>query len=300
MNSKEEMLVDFRDKKIAVKEFDCQLGSLSPQRIAPFVNLFVKVTNGCNANCLFCSNAGCRHTHNDFDIDKLISAIRLLRESRIRVNRVNITGGEPSIVSTLVERILQKMDEDEFKNLHLHLNTNGLLPQSQQLMRQPRWDSISMSLHHYNLSKLSELYGCAIPANAFCFDGINLQKVNASCNLVKGYIDNADEAHKMLDFALDLNIRRIGFVALMKVNEFCREHFIDLEDIQIADIPHVYFTKSMSRGTDCKCSNYLYNKDLKVLEIYMRNYANPQYCESSLVYDGQYLRQGFRADNIIF
>ena len=182
----------------------------------------------------------------------------------------------------------------------MHLNTNGLLPQSQELMRHPRWDSISMSLHHYDIARLSELYGCRIPNGAFYFDGINLQKVNSSCNLVKGYIDNAEEAHKMLDFNLDLGIPRIGFVALMKVNDYCREHFVDLEDIHLESIPHVYFTKSMNRGSDCKCSNYLYNRDLKILEIYMRNYANPNYCESSLVYDGEYLRQGFHQDNIIY
>ena len=73
-----------------------------------------------------------------------------------------------------------------------------------------------------------------------------------------------------------------------------------LEDIHLESIPHVYFTKSMNRGSDCKCSNYLYNRDLKILEIYMRNYANPNYCESSLVYDGEYLRQGFHQDNIIY
>ena len=294
------MLVDFLDKKIAVKKFDCQLGTLKPKRIAPFVNLFVKVTNGCNAHCLFCSNAGCRTVCRDFDTEKLFTAIRILPESGIRVNKVNITGGEPSVVLALVERILQRMEERDFKNIHLHLNTNGLLPQSQQLMKHSRWDSISMSLHHYDLGKLSELYGCHIPSEAFNFDGINLRKVNVSCNLVKGYIDSAEEAHKMLDFALDIDIRRIGFVALMRVNDFCREHFIDLEDIHIDDIPHVYFTKSMSRGMDCKCSNYLYNKDLKILEIYMRNYTNPQCCESSLVFDGQYLRQGFHTDNIIY
>ncbi len=294
------MQIDFQGKKIAVKEYDCQLGNLRPERIAPFVNLFVKVTNGCNAHCLFCSNAGCKYEGNRFDVAKLVAAIRLLRESGIWVNRLNITGGEPSVVQSLVESILQKMEDAEFCNIHLHLNTNGLLPRSQQLMKHPRWNSISMSLHHYDLGKLSELYGCNIPAGAFNFEGINLQKVNASCNLVGGYIDNTEEAHKMLDFVLDLNIRRIGFVALMKVNDFCHEHFVDLEDIHIGDIPHVYFTTSMSRGTDCKCCNYLYNKDLKVLEIYMRNSANPRYCESSLVYDGQYLRQGFHTDNIIY
>ena len=294
------MLVDFYGKQIAVKEFDCSLGTLNPERISPFVNLFVKVTNGCNARCLFCSNADAKPTYKTFDIDKLEDIVLKLKEQSIKVNRLNITGGEPSVVSPLVENILQRMEGKVFDDIHLHLNTNGLLPQSQELMRHPRWDSISMSLHHYDIDKLSELYGCKIHEDAFKFEEVNKQKLNVSCNLIKGYIDNPEEAHKMLDFALELGIPRIGFVALMKVNDYCKERFIDLEDIHIDTIPHVYFTKSMNRGNDCKCSNYLYNKDLKILEIYMRNYANPQYCESSLMFDGEYLRQGFHDNNIIY
>ena len=142
------MLVDFYGKQIAVKEFDCSLGTLNPERISPFVNLFVKVTNGCNARCLFCSNADAKPTYKTFDIDKLEDIVLKLKEQSIKVNRLNITGGEPSVVSPLVENILQRMDGKVFDDIHLHLNTNGLLPQSQELMRHPRWDSISMSLHH--------------------------------------------------------------------------------------------------------------------------------------------------------
>ena len=104
----------------------------------------------------------------------------------------------------------------------------------------------------------------------------------------------------MLDFALSLGVPRIGFVALMKLNQYCCDHFVDLEEIFWEKIPHVYFTNSMNRGSHCKCSNYLYNKDLKILEIYMRNYSDPTYCASSLVFDGQYLRQGFHQHNIIY
>lgn len=287
-------------KEIAVKSHGCNVMDEPGQRIIPSVNLFVKVTKGCNAHCRFCSNANSTDASSVFRIPKLINVIKELKGKGICVNRINITGGEPSVVSPLVYKILDTVEENSFDDVHLHLNTNGLLPQSQEMMRHPRWDSISMSLHHYDVSKLSELYGCRIPEKAFDFEGIDLQKVNSSCNLVKGYIDNAEEAHKMLDFNLDLGIPRVGFVALMKVNDYCREHFVDLEDIHLDSIPHVYFTKSMNRGSDCKCSNYLYNRDLKILEIYMRNYANPNYCESSLVYDGEYLRQGFHQDNIIY
>lgn len=293
------MLIEFKNGKIAVKDFDCQLGTISPRKIAPFVNLFVKVTKGCNAHCLFCSNAR-SDSASSFNVDKLMAILHELSFSGIRVNRLNITGGEPSVVPDIVADILDRLIREKFDELHLHLNTNGLLRQSQQLMRHPRWNSIGMSLHHYEIDKLSELYGCAIPESAFTFEGVNKQILNVSCNLIKGYIDNAEEAKKMLDFALDLGIPRIGFVALMKVNAYCKERFIDLEDIHIDTIPHVYFTKSMNRGTNCKCSNYLYNRDLKILEIYMRNYSNPQYCESSLVYDGEFLRQGFHGNNIIY
>ena len=292
--------MDVFGNAIKIKRVGCNSLDEPGQPVEPSVNLFVKVTKGCNAHCLFCSNAGASVPNTPFDVSKLFEIIGLLLASGINVNRVNITGGEPSVVPDLVERILLKMNEPDYSGIHLHLNTNGLLPQSQELMRNPRWDSISMSMHHYDTARLSELYGCRIAESAFDFAGIDLQKLNSSCNLVKGYIDNAEEAHKMLDFTLDLGIPRIGFVALMKVNDYCREHFVDLEEIHLESIPHVYFTRSMNRGSDCKCSNYLYNKDLKILEIYMRNYANPQYCESSLVYDGEYLRQGFHENNIIY
>lgn len=294
------MFIKFKDKEIAIKEFDCHWGDITPAKIHPSVNLFVKVTNGCNALCQFCSNAGAMTSATKFNIEKLIEIIYELQYSGIIVNKVNITGGEPSVVPNLVEKILDAVSMPELRDLHLHLNTNGLLPKSQKLMQHPRWNSISMSLHHYNLVKLSELYGCKIAEEAFEFSNINRKILNISCNLIKGYIDCSSEAKLMLDFAIDKDIKRIGFVALMKVNDFCREHFIDLEQIALKEIPHVYFIKSMNRGTDCKCSNYLYNKGFKVLEIYMRNYANPQYCESSLVYDGEHLRQGFHHDNIIY
>ena len=287
-------------KEIAIKSHGCNIMDEPGQKIIPSVNLFVKVTKGCNAHCLFCCNAGSKETSSTFDIPKLMTVIHELRDKHICVNRINITGGEPSTVSPLVNKILASVENEGFDDIHLHLNTNGLLQQSQELMRHPRWDSISMSLHHYDISKLNELYNCKIPEKAFSFEGINKQILNSSCNLIRGYIDNAEEAHRMLDFNLELGIPRIGFVALMKVNDFCNEHFVDLEDIHLDTIPHVYFIKSMNRGSNCKCSNYLYNKDLRVLEIYMRNYSNPKYCESSLVYDGEYLRQGFHQNNIIF
>lgn len=291
------MKVRLFDKYIEIKEYGCVRGHVPAHHIPKAVNIFVKVTNACNAGCLFCSNSGYHNKVERFDHAKLWQVVDELISQDIIVHRINITGGEPVVVSEIVNEIL--IQSQEYSSIHLHLNTNGLLPSSQKLMRNPRWDSISMSLHHYELDKLSCLYGTPIPKAAFDFDGIDLSKVNASCNLIKGYIDSTSQAEKMMKYALSLGLPRLGFVALMKVNEYCQSHFVDYSDIDFSAIPNMYFTESRNRGADCKCSNYLYNHEGKILEVYMRNYSNPLYCESSLLYDGQYFRQGFHNDNII-
>ena len=286
--------------RISIKSRGCYYGSQPPTQVPPAVNLFVKVTNGCNAHCAFCSNAACCGISAEFDYDKLWRVIDELRANKILVNRVNITGGEPATVPEIVNRILEQASDKGYEDIHLHLNTNGLHPASQALMHHHRWNSISMSLHHYDKDILSAIYGTQIPDDAFRFNGVNMNIVNASCNLIRGYIDNSTEVEKMLQFAISLGLPRLGFVALMKVNDYCREHYVDFDEIDFEAIPHLYFTESRNRGANCKCSNYLYNHNGRILEVYMRNYANPNYCESSLMFDGQYLRQGFHDDNIIY
>lgn len=294
------MEISLFDKTICIKDVGCRYGSLSATRIPPSVNLFVKVTDGCNARCAFCSNGGCHRDSAEFKHDKLWLVVDELQRKEILINRINITGGEPSVAMETVEQILDKAAAPPYNNIHVHLNTNGLLASSQSLMRHPRWNSVSMSLHHYDPDKLSEIYGVKIPDTAFAFEGINLEKVNASCNLIRGYIDSASEVEMMMKYVISLGLPRLGFVALMKINDYCNEHFVDFDEISFNNIPHLYFTESRNRRTDCKCSNYLYNHNGRILEVYMRNYANPNYCESSLMYDGQFLRQGFHDDNIIY
>ncbi|MDH6392202.1 molybdenum cofactor biosynthesis enzyme MoaA [Parabacteroides sp. PFB2-12] len=285
-------------KPIAVKTHACHHDDCEGEPISPCVNLFVKVTNGCNAHCAFCSNANQPIT-TGFDIDKLFRVIDEALQKELVINRINITGGEPSCVPNRVEQILSRMDERRYQDIHVHLNTNGLLAQSQELMRHPRWDSISVSLHHYDPKKLSEIYSTRVSSQALCFEGIDMMKVNASCNLIQGYIDSTGEAHRMMDFCLEKGFTRLGFVGLMPINEYSRSRFVSLDELKLNEISHCYFTESKNRGADCKCSNYMYNKNLRVLDIYMRHYANPLYCDSSLMFDGQHLRQGFHDDSII-
>lgn len=294
------MKVRVGDTFVDVKEYGCRMMDVQPFRIDPCVNIFVRVTDGCICACPFCSNAGAVPPRRPFDVGRLLEFSSMLADAGVTVNRVNVTGGEPALVSDLVGKILDGYSSPAFSEIHLHLNTNGVLPSSMELMRNPRWNSVSVSLHHYDRERLSELYGFPVPEEAFRFDGVDMMKVNASCNLIRGYIDSPEEVRRMLDFALDIGLTRIGFVSLMKVNGWCRDHYVDFSELDFESIPRVHFTRTMDRGLDCKCSNYLYSRDLRVLEIYNRNYLNRNYCESSLVYDGEHFRQGFGKTAIVW
>ncbi len=291
--------VNLFGKSIAIKAKGCNQDNYRGKEIPPSVNVFVKVTSLCNAHCLFCSNFEASPIV-EFDINKLFGIIDEIKKIGLKINRINITGGEPSLAPDIVENILLRIDNVAYQDIHLHLNTNGLTSASQQLMKNSRWDSISISIHHYDIRKLSDIFNSDIQSRFLVFEGVKKEKVNVSCNLIRGYIDTTDECHKMMDFCMERGFFRLGFVGLMKVNDYCREHFVSPNELHLDDISHCYYTESKNRNEDCCCSNYIYNKNLKILDVYMRHYANFHYCESSLMYDGRFLRQGFQEQNIIY
>lgn len=285
-------------KPVRIKTHGCRHGEEAGRPIPPAVNIFVKLTNGCPARCPFCSNAEAAPV-SSFDLDKLADILAEALGRGLVVHRLNLTGGEPSVVPQRVERVLELMERTAFRDIHVHLNTNGLTRAAQSLMQAQRLDSVSVSLHHYDPRRLGEIYGLPVSEETLRFEGVDPLKLNASCNLVRGYVDSTAEAHRMMDFCLERGLTRLGFVGLMPVNDYCRTHAVSLDVLRLENLPHCYFTESRHRGADCRCSNYLYNRDGRLLDIYLRHYANPHYCHSSLLFDGEHLRQGFFGDNII-
>lgn len=69
-------------KEIAVKSHGCNVMDEFGQRIIPSVNLFVKVTKGCNAQCLFCSNAHSTDVPSAFNVPKMIAIINELKKKK--------------------------------------------------------------------------------------------------------------------------------------------------------------------------------------------------------------------------
>lgn len=277
-----DMIHTIFNKPIRIKSKDC-----NGEYIDPRVNIFLNVTNKCNCSCKFCSDGYRKDKiYPSFNILKLLEIINEIESRGITINKINVTGGEPSINPDLIKNLLYEVPD----HIHLHLNTNGISNKSRELMKMNRWDSISMSVHHYRIPRIMEIYGIdKIPKDYMNFTSINLNKLNFSCNLIKGYIDSYNEVLEMCRYVSNLSIKRLGFVGLMPVNDWSRSHYIDYRNI-VSDTDLLKFTKCLSKDKICNCKNYIYNGSL---EIYFRQVLDESYCESSLVYDGVNLYQGF-------
>lgn len=288
-------------KTIEIQRYGCSEPLGMTRMLPPFVNLYVKVTNGCNAYCRFCCNSGSRRI-STFNLSKLYECIEEINHSAIRLNRICLTGGEPSLCYDRTHDIIKFIQSSsDCTGTQLQLNTNGLSVDAYRLMRHSRLDVISVSLHHYDKDAVEEIYGCKPDSGIANYPGVDCRKLNVSCNLISGYIDSADEVKKYLDFVAARGIRTVGFVSLMKKNDYCREKFIDFSEIDFDSIPHLILTRERHHQTHCKCRNYIYKAiNGAMLEVYMRENLDPEYCASSLLFDGENLRQGFNNDNIIY
>lgn len=286
-------------KEILVRKKACAMDGGVGESVKPAVRLYVKVTNACNARCRFCSNGD----HSEkivFNVGKFLEIVRAIERSRFGLQRVCITGGEPSCAENTVMDILRGMESNDLRDVPLFLSTNGISDSARRLMRHTRLDCVTMSLHHYDYGRMAEIYGVRDRIEEFSNLGIAPRKFTASCNLMRGFIDSAGEAKRMMDFALRIGCGELGFVSLMEKNAFCKEAFVDIDDLRIGDVEHVISVSRHASPMGCRCRNFLYASGNRTLSVYLRDAGNFDNSESVLLFDGQHLMQGFGSENVIY
>ena len=136
-------------KEILVRQQSCTEDDGSAESVKPTVKLYAKVTNACNARCRFCSN-GTSTERIDFNVAKFLEIVRTIEASRFCLQRVCVTGGEPSCAEETVLDIVKGMDTEDLQDVPVFLSTNGISASARRLMRHPRFNCVTMSLHHYD------------------------------------------------------------------------------------------------------------------------------------------------------
>jgi MoaA/NifB/PqqE/SkfB family radical SAM enzyme len=281
-------------KDIKLRKCSCSINCSKPNDVDPYVNLYIRVTNLCQATCPFCefsSNSGLdsNGSFNPYFVKYILDE---LKSKSIRVNKVSFTGGEPSTYMDKVSKaagLIKRFD----KRIFITMNTNNIYRFD---IDPDLIDSIAISKHEIGDTGFT----CQDKEILDTLDNYGQDKVHLSCNIVKGYIDSPESVVNYLKYYTNLGVRDFGFVSLMKVNNYCENHFVDFNDLDFSEYKNI-FRKSRNISRDgCECSNYLFKSGSLISQVYARHVLDGSKCnESMLVLDIDTLKEGFNGPEII-
>ena len=266
-----------------IKPYAC-----SPADTFPF---YINITNACNARCKFCSNEA---NKNYGDLD-LVELKNILDQVHDKISRFSISGGETLLYPEKLEKLLDLLDN---YNIRITLNTNGVFLKDNVdlLNKYNNIESIQLSRHHYLDDKNNSVFQVkTIPFN----EVIEIkEKLNGdlriNCLLIKDYIDSKEEVVKFLEETSKSEISQVGFISMMKVNDFTKDNFVNYKDIVKEFNDDFSLTKKMCDGDRCSCDNYIYvaenGKPIFVYFRYTKKYTDGG---RSLFYDCKGLKEGY-------
>ncbi|SPF54551.1 putative Molybdenum cofactor biosynthesis protein A [Candidatus Desulfosporosinus infrequens] len=288
--------------EILIKDHHCNFNDQVGMKVnTPYVNLYVRLTDECQAKCRFCTFHG---KDKGFDEYKFLYTLSRLSE-QIKINKVSFTGGEPTVKIDLLNRLLEEVKSID-KNIWTVVNTNGY----DFLGIKPEYtDSIALSRHHWSNPTNNEIfgldhYGYWITDSKDILEYPHKDKLHLSCNLIKGYTDSAEKCKKFIDFFGAGGVNDFGFVSLMGNNQYSKDHFVDFSTIDLGSMPDTMKAAHYSKGSvlqpTCKCANYLTClDDGSIVKSYARYYISRDECKGILVYDTDgKLKNGFDGEVI--
>lgn len=266
--------IEIFNEKVPVRNYLC---STNPDKIIEgdyYFNLYIKITDYCNAKCPFCINQSSKPKKEEIDLNKLEIVLREL-DSKKLLNRISITGGEPFLYIDRLNKIINKIFEVVPKAC-VTINTNGInFDKIKQIDKLSQLEGIHISRHHYDDKINNDIFKVKTATNKEIkelYDSMaNDHLIRLNCLLIDGYIDSKDKVKEFLEYARKIGVFRVGFVSLMPGNDYCKDHFINYNDI-FKDLDEQFFkTFHYYDSNICECSNGLYiASNGKVVEYYAR------------------------------
>jgi molybdenum cofactor biosynthesis enzyme MoaA len=294
------MRLNLFNSEIIVRDNYCACnGASCGQKVeSPYINLYVQLTDVCNARCSFC--VAKNNPHVNFDTDKFAAVIdELMRKLTIR--KISFTGGEPTAAPALLNWCAEYIRQIS-PHTSIVVNTNGSRIKT---INPELFNSIALSRHHFNDNVNRVIFHANVPdaGDIACFGDLLKSKIHLSCNLIKRHIDSADQIAKYLDHAIDIGITDIGFVALMDIGGYSSDNRISISNSGMLDDSRFFRTLTWNDEDKCECYNFSYfGSGSSVAHFYARQVlmCNGNTSLSNLVFDGQHLKDGFGSNAIIW
>jgi len=281
--------------KIKPKTKHCQLHNYDLVDVKdPYINIQVKL-KGCNADCLFCENK----KGGDFNDDIFLNKLKLISE-KFRINKINFSGGEPTLNFPKLENLIYKTKE-LLPDSYIVVNTNGYNLKKLFEKLHEQVNNIQLSRHHYIDEINNKILGFKAPSKELIKDIASTNKdkkhLSLSCNLIKGYIDNKNDIYKYIEDSSSLGIKWIGFVTLIPLNQYSIDNKIEFD----FGNERSFLNKCWNSGEFCSCSDYIYIPEDLSEPVLVYNIKRTGELKNShvLTYDDNVFKLGYSND-IIF
>ncbi len=275
-------VVEIFGKKVSFKDNICNESGQYQQGENLRYNLYISITDACLASCPFCNNNTKKKTaksNKNFDIEKLKSVLKELKSKKL-LNRIAITGGEPLLDVELLNRVINAVFEVCGERQIVTINTNGI--NLEKIFLLDKLDliyGIHISRHHYLDEINDSIFGfktahiSTIKNVLEKLEDKNLIRLNSL--LIKDFIDSKTEVEKYLDMAGQLGVFRVGFVGLMPLNDFSKQHFVEYKEIFNNLSASGVVVKKLCNMAVCDCINGMYlSESGNLVEFYSRNVRN--------------------------
>lgn len=262
------------NEELIVKDYLCSDNPNIEVKSNPSLRLYIKITDSCTADCMFCANKG-SEDFGKLDFKKIEYVIRYL-VSKNAIHSIGITGGEPMVNPEKLNDLMNLIYSID-KNLEIQISTNGYnFLELKNFDRINELESIHISRHHYDDNVNYEIFQTHNVASME--DIISLQEflddkkiININTLVMKDYIDSLKEIKKMLNHVGETGVYKNGFVSLMKCNPYSIEKFINFNDI-FNNLDENFFRGHHFYSKEyCECIDGIYLTDKnKLVEYYAR------------------------------
>ena len=294
-------------KELLLKDYICSADGVhyacKPEQIK--TQLSICPTDFCAASCFFCIAKNIRSTAR-IDLKKLEYVLRRLKDENI-VRGVSITGGEPFTDVKLLDETITLVFDVLGQGTEISLNTNGFaLHRMHELRGLERLDALHISRHHDDDEINNHMFGMKMPGHE------ELRRILRSvsyrdlfvlnCLLLKGGIATPEDAHRFLDFAIDVGAGKVSFITPTPVNDDVAVRRVDYSQVLRPDDPALLFTRGYTDYGFCRCQDGVYaSKDGQIIEFYGRctTPADCHYCRGFVYGADNHLRIGFGGEIIL-
>jgi len=189
------------------------------------------LTNQCNLKCKFCHEEGVSVSSTSaFPLKRMRSLIKAAK--RHGVNKVNITGGEPLLLGSLLNEYIAIIKEENIKKIGLVTNGTHITKSSVDFSK---FYKVRISLHSLNSTVYKKITNTDLLEDAIT--GISYLsdydiKLALNIVLLRKLNDTKKDLIDIITFAEQRGIGELQFMEVLPTTSFAKKHYVPAQSLE--------------------------------------------------------------------